>query len=226
MVSLIEIWIGSICQQGLARQNIEDCIFIRNRTDERYAILGVSDGIGGLEYGEIASSEVCEFFNVQIISYPEQFLLDKAEKANEHLFSSAIRRGATLTAAVIDKQSDNFWALSIGDSRIYHYTATRLIQLSADDKYLSKNIFAPNNIITKAVGIKEKIPTLKVLTGKLKKGESLLLTTDGIHTAINNEDIKETLQFFKKNYILNELTKQALCRGSEDDMAAIYICKE
>ena len=223
MKSPIELWISSICQQGGARQNIEDCIFIRNYTYEQHAIIGVSDGMGGLEYGEAACAEVCKTFNSPITGDPSQHLLSKLARANEKLFSQKDKQGATLSVIAIDKFNYTYSALSVGDSRIYKYSNLQLSQLSTDDKPLlgQSPMFA--SALTKAIGIREEIPDLSVITGILANGESILLTTDGIHSSLDDSEIRETIQMFNKAHVVNELARQAILHGSKDDMSAIFM---
>lgn len=216
-----ELWISSLCQQGVGRQNIEDCVFVRNCTHERYAILGVADGMGGLEMGETASAEVCKIFNVSIEKSPEQELLVRAKEANSLLYRQKEKQGATISTVVIDKRDGMFFALSIGDSRIYKYCNLRLDQLSIDDKP-SYPLFSPANAITNAIGLRESINNLDIISGETATGDSWLLSTDGIHSFVQADDIRETIQLYKKHYVVSELAKQALNRGSTDDITTIF----
>lgn len=218
-----EFWISSICQQGVSRHNIEDCIFVRNHTYEQHAIIGVSDGMGGLEYGESASAAVCNIFNAPIDGDPKQNLINKTVQANSLIFSHEERQGATVSVVAVDRVSGTFHALSVGDSRIYKYSKLKLAQLSEDDTPLPSKVQILMNTINKAIGIKEEIGDLDIISGHLSKGDSLLLTTDGIHSSLNKDDIRETMQLFKKTQVVNELTKQAIYRGAGDDMSAIYL---
>lgn len=215
------MWTSSLCQQGLGRDNIEDCVFVRNNTHERYAILGVSDGMGGLEVGEIASAKVCKAFNVQIVENPEQELICRAEKINSVLYNQSERTGATISVIVIDKKENMFFALSIGDSRIYRYRKFKLVQLSVDDKSPLQG-YNLANVITNAIGIKASLDNFDIISGKTEKGDSWLLSTDGIHSLLSAGNIKEIIQLFDKHYVVGELAKQAINRRSEDDLATIF----
>lgn len=216
-----ELWISSLCQQGVGRQNIEDCLFLRNRTNERYAILGIADGIGGLEMGETASAEVCKIFNAPIKEHPEQELAARAKKVNLTLYTRKEKQGATLSVVVIDKKDNRFFAISIGDSRIYKYSKLKLVQLSTDDNPLCTQ-FNLGNIVTNAIGLKKTIKNMSIILGEATRGDSWLLLTDGVHSFVGEGDIKETIQLFKKHRVVGELANQAINRGSEDDMAAIF----
>lgn len=216
-----KFWFSSLCQQGAKRENIEDSLFVRNFTNERFAVFGVSDGMGGLELGETASLEVCRIFNAQIIKHPEQELKCRANVANLKLFMMDERLGTTLSTMVIDKQKNIFYALSVGDSRIYKYTKFELHQISVDDTP-EDTMGKYDNRITNAIGLRKTLPNIDIISGSTNKGDSWLLTTDGIHSFVDNKSIKETLQIFRTGNVLNELAKQAINRGSGDDISAIF----
>lgn len=222
MKATAEVWISSLCQQGMARQNIEDCLLIRNHTDERYALFGVFDGMGGLDKGEVACTEACKIFNAPIERTPEQELIARAHKTNEVLRAGPKKQGVAASIVIVDKYDMNFNALSLGDSRIYRYRNSNFEQLSKDDKpAVGKNsVFA--NALTNALGIRDTLNDFDVISGDVVKNDKWLLTTDGIHSKLEKADIKETLAIFDKNSVVLELAKQALNRKSEDDLAALF----
>lgn len=212
-----KLWISSFCQQGVERKNNEDSVFFRDFPHERYAILGVADGMGGLERGEAASALVCEIFNVPLIEHPGSELEERAKKANLLLYSNREKQGTTIAIVVIDKKKYTYSALSVGDSRIYKYSKLALEQLSIDDR-----LSPLSSALSRAIGIDQHISNLDIISGKTRKGDSWLLSTDGIHSFVNADDIKETIQLYKKHSVVGELAKQAIHRGSGDDMATVF----
>lgn len=218
----LQLWLSTISQQGVGRKINEDAIFSRNFTDEKYALFGVADGMGGLQNGEYASSEVGKIFSTPLPSSPENSLRDRAQKSNTHLYNKQIRQGSTVAVVAIDKTTHNFFSLSIGDSRIYHYHNNKLKQISADDK--SKQYISSPNLITNAIGIQESLALPTIIKGRTSKGDIWLVSTDGLHERLNFDFIQETIQFFKKQQILNELTKATILRGSQDDISAALCC--
>ncbi len=212
-----KLWISSFCQQGIERKNNEDSVFFRDFPHERYAILGVADGMGGLERGEEASALACGVFNVPLIDHPGKELEARAKKANSLLYSDREKQGTTIAIVVIDKKKYTYSALSVGDSRIYKYSKLALDQLSIDDRPSPLS-----SAISRAIGIEQFISNLDIISGKTTEGDSWLLSTDGIHSFVNADDIKETIQLYKNHSVVGELAKQALHRGSRDDMTTIF----
>lgn len=212
-----KLWISSFCQQGVERKNNEDAVFFRDFQHERYAILGVADGMGGLEKGEEASALACEVFNVPLIDHPGKELEARAKEANSLIYNDREKQGTTIAVVVMDKKKYTYSALSVGDSRIYKYSKLALEQLSVDDSPSPLS-----SAISKAIGITPFITNLDIISGKTTKGDSWLLSTDGIHSFVNADDIKETIQLYKKHSVVGELAKQALHRGSGDDMTTIF----
>ncbi len=215
--NLERIWVSSFCQQGVQRTNNEDCVFFRDFPHERYTILGVADGMGGLEGGESASALVCRLFNEPLTDNPENELRERAKIANSLLYNDERKLGTTIAVLVIDKKQSVYFALSVGDSRIYKYSDFSLEQVSTDDS------FYPNaSAISKAIGINSSLSRLEIISGETRRGDSWLLSTDGIHSFVKNDDIKETIILHKKNNITVEIAKQALNRGSGDDMTTVF----
>jgi protein phosphatase len=216
------LWTCTLCQQGIGRENNEDAVFVRNYTHERYAIFGVADGMGGLYHGEEASNEICRIFNNPIKQQPQKSLRYRAEEANTTLFGRKEKQGTTLSVVAVDKKDKSFYCLSIGDSRIYTYRQSQLNQISTDDKPTCL-AFSPN-IISNAIGLKETIGELNIISGEFFIEDLWLLTTDGIHTYIDSASIKETIQLYNKHLVVGELAKQAINRGSQDDITAVLCC--
>lgn len=173
--------------------------------------------MGGLDRGEAASALACEVFNVPFIDHPEKELEERSREANSILYENKGKQGTTISIVVIDKKKYTYYALSIGDSRIYKYSKLTLEQLSVDD---SPSPLSP--AISRALGIAQNISNLDIISGKTAKGDSWLLSTDGIHSFISDDDIQETIQLYKRHSIVSELVKQAIHRGSGDDMTIIF----
>lgn len=212
-----KLWVSCFCQQGTDRKNNEDSVFFRDFPHERYAILGVADGMGGLAEGEVASALVCRIFNAPIADNPEKELEARAKKANSLLYSSEVKQGTTIAIVVIDKKTFTYYTLSVGDSRIYKYSSLALEQLTVDDSSTPYS-----SALLRFLGFTRNISNLDITSGKTAKGDSWLLSTDGIHSFVNNDDIRETIQLYKRHSVVGELAKQAFHRGSGDDMTTMF----
>ena len=218
----IKLWISSICQQGMARRNIEDCLLVRNHSRERYALLGVFDGMGGLDNGEVACTEACRAFNTPLLHSPAQELISRAKAANHSLRVGPEKQGVTVSIVIIDKYEMDYYALSIGDSRIYRYYDLKLEQISEDDKPLIGKSSIFSSSITNAIGISDELNDIEIISGKVKDNDKWLITTDGIHDKLNEKFIKDIIMMSNKSLVTIEIAKQSINRASQDDLTAIF----
>ncbi|MCH7541600.1 protein phosphatase 2C domain-containing protein [Patescibacteria group bacterium] len=145
---------------------------------------------------------------------------------------------------------------NVGDSRLYHLSTNRLIQKSIDDSLITQaqergwvshekaerinqaadlkgfneieqNLFRSRNIILQAMGIGEMKPRI----GKFmaKKGDAIVITSDGIHDNLTNAQIKQILKV-KPTDPAKKLVEEATfisesdsIRAKSDDMTAVVV---
>lgn len=207
-----------LSQQGVSRVLNEDCVQIRNVASERYAILCLCDGIGGLDNGEIASQICTNIMSKRILSNPIETLTRRTINANSKLSSRKKRCGSTLSAVVIDKKQCEYYALSIGDSRIYMIRNSIATRLSKDDTIVGLNS-SYRGLLTNAVGIKDKMVIHSVISGALENGDSLLLMSDGAYSKLNDNNLHEIFILNKPEEYLIVLAEQAVRRKSQDDIS-------
>lgn len=145
---------------------------------------------------------------------------------------------------------------SVGDSRIYHLSDNRLKQESTDDSLITqaqergwlnhekaerinqatdlkglneveKNLFNGRNIITQALGIGDMKPTIGKFNAK--KGDQIILTSDGIHDNLTNEQTEEILKqepLDPAKKLVEEATivsESNSLRAKQDDMSAVVV---
>jgi PPM family protein phosphatase len=159
--------------------------------DRDFALGVVCDGIGGLQRGGDAafwavSVFVSRFLRTAKLETSER-LAAAASAANDAVYELLRGRGgATLSAAVVDRQG-NIFGVNVGDSRIYGITHSRaLVQLSRDDT-LAAVLGRPeeldqSNRLVQFIGMGEGIEPHPI-TPVRSNFESLLLTSDGAHGA-------------------------------------------
>ena len=93
---------------------------------------------------------------------------------------------------------------SAGDSRCYLVRDGKLTQLTRDDSWVSaawaEGILTSDeierhplrNVITKAVGAKDTIE-IEIVEHDLAPGDVLMLCSDGLHSMINDEQIRKAV---------------------------------
>ncbi|MBN4075328.1 MAG: hypothetical protein COA71_08150 [SAR86 cluster bacterium] len=206
--------ISSLTDTGLVRSTNEDFyLFSRD-----YRIIIIADGVGGYDYGEVASRIAAESAyallenefdedNKLTVEDPIKLLNKAVVFANQKVIDMKVQKtshqqmGTTLTCIYLD---DNFVYFSyIGDSRVYHIDseAGQIRQLSTDhtlsqnklDRNLHPDLHAhANHVLTRMIGGSNSInPGF----GKyaLKKGDMILACTDGLSDLVPEEDILQIL---------------------------------
>ncbi len=227
---------------GLVRQTNEDfCLFNRDRR-----LIIIADGVGGYDYGEVASRLAAESAYALIENQysdnyelenedPIKLLNDSIVFANKKIIDMKVQRpthqrmGTTLTCLYFDKQFVYF--SYIGDSRVYHIdTEKQLINQLSVDHTLSKNkldskVFPrlhanANHVLTRMVGSGNSInPGF----GKhpLKKSDLILACSDGLSDMVSDENILKSIMQNTKDFdtCLNDLLSQVYKAGAEDNVS-------
>lgn len=219
---------------------------------QRGLLVAVADGMGGAAAGEIASREGLTSLAVYMFGHWGRFpsakttekelygaLQGAAECANNSVLRysdddrTARGMGSTLTAAVIWDGCAHF--VQVGDSRAYLYRKPDLVQLTTDQTLVNEMIASgyltreqarthpQRSMITQALGSPQP---LKAEMGKvtLRRGDRLLLCSDGLHGEIGDEQIKE---FMGLNYsprrTLELMLEVALEHGGRDNVTALLL---
>lgn len=177
---------------------------------EKGLLAVVADGIGGMEDGQIASSEVVR---VMFRGYSEQSntmstsdrLLRLVANAQSSVLainrSASSRCGSTVVSALANGDQLSF--LSVGDSRIYLFRGGALLQLNREHKfgtghdenfalgYTDEHIDARRKMaVTSYIG-KENMSLMDRNTQPLKlmHGDRILLMTDGVFGTLSEEEL-------------------------------------
>jgi protein phosphatase len=200
----------------------------------------VADGMGGHEAGEVASRIAVR----EIARSIEQGMpLPKAiEKAHRAIQAAALQgegaaeMGSTVVAAKLDGlRYDIAW---VGDSRAYLWNGT-LHQLTTDHSYVQLLLKAglisesdiPNhpsrNIITQALGVggvDNANIKVDLVSGELKKNDTLLLCTDGLSGEVSDDNIASILaETTDSQARVDRLIAAALEVGGKDNVTVIIL---
>jgi protein phosphatase len=214
-------------------------------------ILAVSDGMGGALAGEVASrlavETVCERLLHQDLdatlspiegsSLIAQFF-DATLYAN-HLIHQEQRNkpelngmGATFTGIAITPQSSDF--IQVGDSRAYIMRETEIEQVTKDQSLVQQLVdaqqIAPEeaethalrNVILQALGAQSELTPVSSRYLP-KRGDVLLLCSDGLSNKLKKEDIFQivTENIDDLSLACKELIAGANQRGGEDNITVV-----
>lgn len=179
----------------------------------------VSDGMGGLRKGELASKQVIliaeKWFQKEFVSMLETGFsreqlekdwLHMVEKSNRILLEYGARNncrlGTTITAILLTDNS--YYVLHVGDTRLYKITS-KVELLTRNHSLVQKEFEAGKitpeeakkdsrkNILLQAIGaVDVVIPDF--FDGEVKEDETYLLCSDGFYNKLIEKEIQEYLQ--------------------------------
>nr|WP_297177542.1 Stp1/IreP family PP2C-type Ser/Thr phosphatase [uncultured Agathobaculum sp.] len=235
-------WFG-LTDRGRVRPTNQDIYQIETREENQTALLVVCDGMGGANAGNVASRFAAKAF-AETVSAALDRALDAGKRqtllthalvqANDTVFTLAGRQpefrgmGTTLVAALV--QGEQATILNVGDSRAYLFDGTRLHQLTEDHSYVEEmrrqgriteadaRTHPQKNLITRAVGVEPDVEG-DLFEVRLKRGETLLLCTDGLTGMVEDDKIAETLKYAKTLALAGDaLLTLALEGGGRDNI--------
>lgn len=160
--------------------------------------------------------------------------------ANKRVWKEADSRqdytgmGTTIVAALLDQSIITI--ASAGDSRAYRIRRGRLKQITTDDSWvqvaINEGVLRPEeaenhpmkNIITKAIGAKEKID-VNIYEQALEAEDLFLLCSDGLHGVVEGQTILEIFEASGGNLeeCVHALIAAANDTGGRDNITAVAL---
>jgi serine/threonine protein phosphatase PrpC len=230
---------AALTHVGLVKDQNQDRFLIKEFSGDS-VLIAVADGAGGTPAGEEASGVVIERINdFQPDSQtPEANLVRLMQEADQQIFGAVEKEqdlkgmGSTLTAAFVRGEAV-FWA-HVGDSRLYLFREDELTQITEDDTMAGfllsereitreESRFHPGrDFLFDFIGSGEFEEETGSFT--LRKGDLLLLTTDGLHDRVPEETLVSILrsngELDKK---LDGLVSSALEAGGRDNITVVVV---
>lgn len=188
---------------GNARNHQEDGYHV----DEEGGLFVVLDGMGGHSTGYIATEaairDLCDkprprptcFDDIRTVA------TSMHQAIRDHVAAQPRTSGQGATAALAWIEGDLVWVAWVGDARVYAARDGELTQLTIDHRLptvyqrismLEEEFDRYNNVIIRSLGI---YPTLDVSVSgwRLRPGDRLLLSTDGLHDHLTSEELSGAL---------------------------------
>lgn len=212
---------------------------------ERGTVMGVCDGMGGAAAGEVASQLAVDIIYEKLTEgEPPRDADDLArrlvyavEEAGVRIFNEAradrSRRGMGTTATIASLMGTRLFLAQVGDSRAYVLRNGALVQVTRDQSLVNQLIeagqlteeeaetFEHNNIILQALGTAETVQ-VDLTDVDLRKGDLLLLCSDGLSGMIRADEIREVLLKVREPLeACKELTERANLAGGHDNITVI-----
>ena len=227
---------GHLTHVGLRRELNEDTYY----GDSELGLWLVADGMGGHEYGEVASALARETIVREIrqgtplpeaIRIADEEIIRASRQRND-----ALPMGTTVVAArVLGRRFEVAW---VGDSRAYLWRDGKLAQLSHDHSYVQELIaqgaisldqarsHPHRNVVTQALGVTEpNALNVETLSGDLVPGSQLLLCSDGLTEEVDDEAISRVLSHMEcsAQECVDGLVAAALDGGGSDNVTVVLV---
>lgn len=234
---------------GNYRKNNQDAVlYIENKSGQSLAV--VCDGLGGHKCGEIASKIAINILknifqhtdftklkhDIQIHAWLQAQIDVIHETMYEYSISNHEAKDMGTTIVIVLITNNKAYLVNIGDSRIYLFNENGLKQLTIDHNVL--NLYFKNEnqqaealdlshtywkALTSALGPSKPLKT-DIFNLPIFKNTYFLLTSDGVHDFLENNEITSIL--LKKSNAsakVKLLIKQALDNVSTDNLTALLI---
>jgi protein phosphatase len=214
------------------------------------SLFAVCDGMGGAAAGEIASQLAVDILYERMVEGLQEGhplsrdelarrLVRGIEAAGLRIFQEAkldrTRRGMGTTVTAAALVDDYLFFAQVGDSRAYVLRRGQLVQLTRDQSLVNQLIeagqlteeeaetFEHNNIILQALGTADTVQ-VDLTFCELRRGDTLLLCSDGLSGMVRFDDIREVLRSTAEPIdgckLLTERANQA---GGHDNITVIVV---
>jgi serine/threonine protein phosphatase PrpC len=212
---------------------------------DRGMLLGVCDGMGGAAAGEVASQLAVDMIYQRMVAGEPPAdrnelaarLVAAIEAAGARIFAEAkadrTRRGMGTTSTAAALLDDHLFLGQVGDSRGYLLRGEKLVQVTRDQSLANQLIeagqlteeeaetFEHSNIILQALGTTDSVQ-VDLTYVELKRGDVLMLCSDGLSGMIRNEEIREVLRSYPDPAeACRELTDRANQAGGHDNITVV-----
>lgn len=226
---------GNSSHVGLRRELNEDTYY----SDVELGLWLVADGMGGHEFGEVASALARDAVVREIRA--GRTLSEAIRSADEDIIRQSKRREDSLpmgtTMVALQVKDHHFELAWVGDSRAYLWNG-QLRQISSDHSYVQELIdqgaITPEqarshphrNVVTQALGVTDP-ESLKVetISGELRKGFQILLCSDGLTEEVDDATIASLLAQtdLSAQECVDHLISTALDGGGSDNVTVVLL---
>ena len=207
---------------------------------ERGILLAVSDGIGGAQAGEVASTLALHALRRGLAaagpSSVEEALTSSVERANQKVWEAAAtsgRQGMGATLTVVLLHGERAYVAEVGDSRAYVLRGRSFIQLTRDQSCVQSMLdsgaltreeaetFEYKNVILQAIGTKANV-VVALNRFTLRRGDRILLCSDGLTSKVTDDELRDTVAAASTlNAACEQLIALANARGGEDNITVM-----
>ena len=230
---------GGISDIGNFRENNEDSIYWAEKTLGGYSVCfaSVCDGIGGMKDGEIASGMISDALAVwfgALEDYSGDFtalcnsLLQMIYKINTAIIEKTqvedIQTGSTIAAVLA--AGDDYFALNVGDSRIYHISGN-VSQISKDDVVIvNSSGNAVKTKLSQCIGNDTNI-YINTVSDKVSGGDAFVICSDGLYKHITDSRLMAASRWIKNEKCCKRNAAAMISyvkkKGERDNISAVIV---
>lgn len=192
-------------------------------------LVGVFDGMGGEECGEVASCIAAQrAAALKLTGNPAADLLSLCQQANAAICDYTTEHDLSsmgTTAAMLAFTGGGVTLCNIGDSKIFRFCGDELTQISKD--HLAVAPFGKKPPLLQNLGIPptELVIDPYLAQGGYREGDLYLICSDGLTDMVTTEEIKERLAAKKElEEAAADLLETALSHGGRDNVS-IILCR-
>ncbi len=246
IVDELTVRVGAATDTGPVREQNEDAVLISEpdpkMLETNGLLLAVADGMGGYQRGEVASRIAVDTLKEIFYESPleENEIPDRLKKAfrtaNERIYEDGSAEGqqnmmgTTLVAAVV--KDNDLTLANVGDSRGYLVRAGKANQVTQDHSLVAEQVAAGamtaeearesqhRNIITRALGHRNRVD-VDIFEMRLLSDDRLVLTSDGLHDYVNEEDLAQIPLAKTADESARELISLAIENQTNDNCSVV-----
>ena len=204
----------ALTNMGVRRNTYQDYAYVSEQNVGNLPnILIVADGMGGHKAGEVASelavNAVLESIKQNESKDKITIIEEAIAKANEKVLNMATSdekfKGMGTTLVVATLENDILYVANVGDSRLYlidnddirqitrdHSLVQEMVSLGELDKE-SARTHARKNVITRAIGVNEKI-IADFFEVDISENTKILLCSDGLSNMVEDSQINDIVK--------------------------------
>jgi len=247
---MLDVAFGQATDAGRIRPHNEDSaasFLPRSRQESRSKgwLFAVADGVGGQDFGEVASARAVKVITEGFAQLPENTSLATElprliQLANSSVHDEGLdpsRRGHHMATTIVScaLRHDQAVISHVGDSRCYQVRDGKATQLTRDHTWVQEQRklglltaaeaeqSEKRHLLTRSLG-PELFVTVDTITAALKAGDTLVLCSDGLYGAMYPEDIVRLVsQDNSPDRIAKDLVDYAVAADGSDNATALVI---
>ena len=188
----------------------EESLLIRECPAEYPFIVAIADGMGGHAGGKVASEATLRRLQEKIDGSPKGFWEEESEvppkltdlvsslhaEINEQSSANTelAEMGTTLSGILVTSPGKVF-LFHVGDTRIYRFRQGELHLLTRDHSMQGQGPSFTANALVNAIGggVERFYVDVEQIDDALQEGDLLMLSTDGLHDKVEEEEISKQL---------------------------------